>query len=341
MKECRKKRRILLVGILLILIILAVFTMYGKHLFQEKENIIKTVTYKDDFKDFLYVEEESVDPGNTAVVTTADTTFNLRYGRTFTEKWTCLIDAVYCRDTEKDIITDIEKAEYSIYDLVSGERIRTIDIKTLAEQKAPNQVMARPADGQIFLDENGSPWVWFALQEKDKQDLLWNLEINLETGETKLESREVSIEKSPEDQEQPKEDSENDHWGIFRDDIIGLLKINGFFLYSDTGRDDIPGIRVQYPANDQIYIETSVKNLPENNEVLYGEFPGLKDYEGSEDDIVSLYLQEELTDEEVMRLLMEDGEEISFEGCVLPADESNDDKEHEIHSFEEFYQWKK
>ena len=48
-----------------------------------------------------------------------------------------------------------------------------------------------------------------------------------------------------------------------------------------------------------------------------------------------------MTDEEVMRLLMEDGEEISFEGCVLPADESKDGEEHEIHSFEEFYQWKR
>ena len=89
--------------------------MYGKHLFQEKENIIKTITYKDDFRDFLYVEEGSVDPGNTAVVTTDNTTSTLRYGRSFTGKWTCLIDAVYCRDTEKDIITDIEKAEYSIF----------------------------------------------------------------------------------------------------------------------------------------------------------------------------------------------------------------------------------
>ena len=115
---------------------------------------------------------------------------------------------MYCRDTEKDIITDIEKAEYSIYDLVSGELIQKIDIKTLAEQKAPNQVMAKPDNGQIFLDENGNPWVWFALQEKDKQDLLWNLEINLMTEETKMESREVPIEKSPEDQEQPKEEPE-------------------------------------------------------------------------------------------------------------------------------------
>ena len=315
--------------------------MYGKHLFQEKENIIKTITYKDDFRDFLYVEEGSVDPGNTAVVTTDNTTSTLRYGRSFTGKWTCLIDAVYCRDTEKDIITDIEKAEYSIYDLVSGELIQKIDIKTLAEQKAPNQVMAKPDNGQIFLDENGNPWVWFALQEKDKQDLLWNLEINLMTEETKMESREVPIEKSPEDQEQPKEEPEKKQQGIFRDDIIGILKANGFFLYSDKGRDDIPGIRTHYPSEGQTYIETSVKNLPENNEELYREFPGLKNYEGSEDDIISLYLQEELTDEEVMRLLMEEGEEISFEGCVLPADESNDDKEHEIHSFEEFYRWKR
>ena len=348
MKGLRKKRWILLASILFILIILATSVMYVRYLLQEKkENIIKTITYKDDFRDFLYVEEGSVNPGNTAVVTTADTNFNLRYGRTFTEKWTCLVDAVYCRDTEKDIITDIEKAEYSIYDLVSGERIRTIDIKMLAEQKAPNQVMVHPDNGQIFLDENGSPWVWFALQEKDKQDLLWNLKINLETEETRLESREVRIEKSPEDQEEPKEEKdeedeeENDQWGIFEDDIIGILKANGFFSYSDKAQADLAGIGVQYPADNQIYIETSVKNLPENNEALYREFPELKDYVGNEDDIVSLYLQEELTDEEIMRLLMEDGEKISFEGCVLPADESKDGEEHEIHSFEEFYQWKR
>ena len=92
---------------------------------------------------------------------------------------------------------------------------------------------------------------------------------------------------------------------------------------------------------DRTYIDTLVKYLPENNEALYKEFPGLKDYVGNENDIVSLYLQEELTDEEVMHLLMEDGEKISFEGCVLPSDESKDGDEHEIHSFEEFYQWKR
>ena len=45
MKECGKKQRILLASILFILIILAVSIMYGKYLFQEKENIIKTITY--------------------------------------------------------------------------------------------------------------------------------------------------------------------------------------------------------------------------------------------------------------------------------------------------------
>ena len=38
-------------------------------------------------------------------------------------------------------------------------------------------------------------------------------------------------------------------------------------------------------------------------------------------------------------VLVEDGQEISFEGCVLPANSSKDGQEHEIHSFEEYEQW--
>ena len=53
MKGLRKKRWILLASILFILIILATSVMYVRYLLQEKkENIIKTITYKDDFRDF-------------------------------------------------------------------------------------------------------------------------------------------------------------------------------------------------------------------------------------------------------------------------------------------------
>ena len=83
------------------------------------------------------------------------------------------------------------------------------------------------------------------------------------------------------------------------------------------------------------------KYLPESNETLYKEFPGLKNYGGSEEDIVTFYIGGAPTAEEILKLFLEDGEEISFEGCVLPAKLSIDEQDHEIRSFEEYEQWYK
>ena len=80
--------------------------------------------------------------------------------------------------------------------------------------------------------------------------------------------------------------------------------------------------------------------LPENNEVLYGMFPELEQYRGEENCYVHLLIGGNPTDEELLRLFMEDGQEISFEGAVLEELWSIDGKAHEIHSFEEYEQWR-
>ena len=86
-------------------------------------------------------------------------------------------------------------------------------------------------------------------------------------------------------------------------------------------------------------ITTMRKYLPEENEKLYSEFPGLKEYKGEGDEYVTVYLEAYLTTEEIMELFMEDGEEISFEGCVIQPEDSIDWRLHEVHSFEEIEQW--
>ena len=52
-----------------------------------------------------------------------------------------------------------------------------------------------------------------------------------------------------------------------------------------------------------------------------------------EEDIVTFYIGGAPTAEEILKLFLEDGEEISFEGCVLPAKLSIDEQDHEIRSF--------
>ena len=79
--------------------------------------------------------------------------------------------------------------------------------------------------------------------------------------------------------------------------------------------------------------------LPEHNEVLYGMFPGLEQYRGEEDCYICLYIAGNPTAEELLRLFMEDGQEISFEGAVLSGEYTVDGEDHEIHSFEEYEQW--
>lgn len=80
--------------------------------------------------------------------------------------------------------------------------------------------------------------------------------------------------------------------------------------------------------------------LPQNNEVLYGMFPELKQYRGEENCFIYMLIGGDPTAEELLRLFMEDGQEISFEGAVLSGERSIDGEPHEIHSFEEYEQWR-
>ena len=81
--------------------------------------------------------------------------------------------------------------------------------------------------------------------------------------------------------------------------------------------------------------------LPKENQALYSEFPQLKEYQGEEGLAVCIYLSDYPSAEEIFKLFLEEGQEVSFEGAVLDAELSIDGQEHEIHSFEEYYQWRK
>lgn len=94
-------------------------------------------------------------------------------------------------------------------------------------------------------------------------------------------------------------------------------------------------------TNGYFKIRLETADLPQQNEELYSLFPELKNYIGQEGYYVHLLIGNNPSAEYLLRLLMEDGKEISFEHMEpIPADESIDGQEHEVHSFEEYYQWK-
>ena len=106
-------------------------------------------------------------------------------------------------------------------------------------------------------------------------------------------------------------------------------------------RFDYDFFLMEYHNFEGVYqIEIMAKYLPKQNEALYGMFPELEQYRGEEDCYVCLYIGGYPTAEELLRLFMEDGQEISFEGVVMSGEYSIDGEEHEIHSFEEYEQWR-
>ncbi len=95
-----------------------------------------------------------------------------------------------------------------------------------------------------------------------------------------------------------------------------------------------------YENYEGVYrISTRAQHLPQNNETLYTMFPELEQYRGEEDCYVYMLIGGDPSAEELLRLLMEDDQEISFEGAVLSAEQSIDGEMHEIHSFEDFERW--
>lgn len=116
-----------------------------------------------------------------------------------------------------------------------------------------------------------------------------------------------------------------------------LLEMNG--ISATDGHSFI----VEVSPSGSAHLVVSTSNLPEQNEALYTMFPGIKKYrdeaEDSEGYIIFL-LDGQPSPEEILKLFLEEGEEISLEGLTLPADSTIDEQEHAITSFEEYYQWR-
>lgn len=340
----RRKRRIRWAILLLICVPVAGYGIY-------RHSSIETREITNSYQDLIYMESGTSGENTMAVITPQDT-IELRES-IYPGRWVYTMDVKYQRDVNENKTVKVEKSVYQLCDITTGRNIWTMDLKELSEKYCNGQILVKPASPAVIYDEWGTYGMRFVLMDEESGWWEQEIDINMETREIKLvnlqtddariihEAESVGLtEKGSEEKAEEPELQE----GIFYDDIIGVLEINGFPEYYTKrfGEFAREGIRakddIQQPGTE-CYIETLVKYLPEENEKLYGEFPGLKEYDGDGNDIVSLYLQEKLTEEEIMYLLMEDGEEITFDGCVLPAENSKDGKEREIHSFEEFYEW--
>jgi len=273
----------------------------------------------------LFYEQGSVE-GNACMI--ADKIYS---SRLVDGRYMIFYHLKYAKEWGTSQTSEVDYAVVNFYDLIINEKLGRVDLtKILNAYLEKGFLWDTNALGRYRTVE-GEFYLCFELYGEEG----WiSVYVNVKTGEV----TEAGVLEELETAEQTEEVLER-QWNKVRNrylidyDKIGLLEN----IFGERwGELDV------YTSNDKVsgYVISIKKGmLPAENQLLYTEFPRLKEYEGSDEDWVYLYFAKDLTGEEILSLFVEEGEEISFEGCVLPAEYSIDGQDHEIHSFEEYEQW--
>lgn len=308
------------VGITLLLLVVVAA---GVYLVSPKQDptwgIVKEMKVKDEYDQVLYVETGAVNRGNTVIASSQETTGWYPF-YIFPGKYIFLRDVEYSYDTEQEDVLEIKKAVYTVCDLKTGEEIRTIDAKEIAEKVDSDMKLITLLSPYIIAGKDREVYLKFFLEDNsdpcDRSPATKsNLYVSTETGECIVRQGGDPLERAQTVYGNPTENKQENTHNIWLFEKIELEEANGFIpFYCEYDGKEQPGLEVCEWGYGILEIKTLKKYLPEHNEKLYGEFPGLKEYEGEDDDIITLYVVANDTVEEVFEWLLEDGEEISFEG---------------------------
>ena len=261
---------------------------------------------------------------------------------------------------EKNIIVGsdlIEKYSYekffiNVYSLETRELVKSYSIKDL-KKNMPSDYHISPSLSNCFQN-NGQDYlkVYTSYVGRDSElmhKLFW-LIINVDTDEMRFVDVDTYYDDLLESSE--KAVRYRDQLRIFYDwtqdpNYYQFLNANGFarFQWEDFKSQTmffrcVTGSSTQGYRNEGIAeVRIVTYALPKENKELYSKFPGLKQYQGQEGLVAQILLGNYPSAEEVMKLFLEEGQEISFEGCVMDGKYSIDGLPHKINSFEEFNQW--
>lgn len=129
---------------------------------------------------------------------------------------------------------------------------------------------------------------------------------------------------------------------LLDEDNCNFLKINnitpsGDGIYVSDGAVDIQD---EYWRLGMIEVDMLASRLPKENSELYQEFPELKKYHAGSGKRIELYFAGYPDAEKVVRMLLEEGEEITYEGCVLSGEKSIDGEDHNISCMDDYIKWR-
>jgi len=272
------------------------------------------------------------------------------------ERYIVLMDVEGAVKGVKVGTNSVEKCFYkrffiNIYSLETKELVKTYSIKELEKGVPavfcidPDRPLGFRNEGQDYLRINTS-----YIGRNPDQTTMCYLIINVDTDEMRFVDIDTYYDDFQENSE--KASRYHDQLCVFYDwtqepDLYYFLNVNGFKLFD---REDyksptmsiycVTGSDTRGFKNEGI-AEVSITTyaLPKENKELYSKFPELKQYQGQEGLVAQIFLGKYPSAEEIMKLFLEEDQEISFAGCVMDGKYSIDGLPHEVNSFEEFDQW--
>lgn len=227
--------------------------------------------------------------------------------------------------------TELDKFNVGIYDIKTGEKLKTIDVKSIFDDD--DNIKPDKPYKAIALEYDGKPYikVW---SEKTSEDI--------ENGyEDRLKSVFINIE-----DETYFEDWAIDVWErckksekiafVNKRDIFNkiLLKQNSLYSYITVSSfSDWEGFMDVY-----IY---DIGRIPKESKKLYELFPHLREnldklISEGEKARVTFMLPDSISDKELADMFFENGEDISFDGVIVDGRHSVDGLPHKINNFDDF-----
>lgn len=226
------------------------------------------------------------------------------------------------------------KFTVDVYNIKTGRKIRTIDMKNKFERLGLDNIQP-DSDQEFFITKfNGKNFVCFMVK---------NFEFSGDRYADSSRRFYLCL----------------DDMSFYENDLPDIVENKEKSGASDSTKEYIPikkllpenlitlnvAVKNMFRINDSIYddkirIITSVRSLPYNNEKLYAMFPKLKDevaYLKRKNIFANIIFvfPKDMKAEEILELMSPEGHKLVFDGIIVKAEDSYDGLSHQVHSMEE------
>lgn len=227
--------------------------------------------------------------------------------------------------------TELDKFNVDIYDIKTGEKFKTIDVKSIFDND-DNIKPDRPYKA-MALEYDGIPYI-MVRSEKTSKDIENGYEdrgkavfINIE-DETYVEdwASDVSDRRS-----KGERITAVNKWNVFNKI---LLKQNSLYSYITVISSSV------WEGFTDVYVY-NIDRIPKDNKKLYELFPKLREnldklIAKGEKTKVTFMLPDSISDKELADMFFENDEDISFDGVIVDGIHSVDGLPHKINNFDDF-----